>query len=307
MTDMSNDDRRLGVVLIVTATFLLAFCDALIKYLSDALSLWQLFVLAPLVSLPLLTIRLIGHAGLAALRPISVKWLALRSLLLLAMWILFYAALPWIPLTVAAVGIYTSPLFIALLAFFSRDERPTPRAWIAIILGFVGVLVALRPGGALFTPVMLLPVAAAFCYAWAMVLTRRHCAGERPQLLALGLNLSFLLAGVLGSIGSTITHPWPASQSFITGSWQAVDLFTLLLIVLYGLLMVTINTSVANAYQIAPSSLVGTFDYTYLPFAAAWGWLLFDEVPDLPILLGIALIMASGYLAMRPSSQPRTI
>lgn len=78
------------------------------------------------------------------------------------------------------------------------------------------------------------------------------------------------------------------------------------LILLYALLMVSVNTGVARAYQIAPSSLVGTFDYAYLPFAAVWGALWFDEVPDAATWLGMTVILISGWLVLRRSgTRPR--
>jgi len=74
---------------------------------------------------------------------------------------------------------------------------------------------------------------------------------------------------------------------------------------LYALLMVIVNTGVARAYQVAPSSLIGMFDYAYLVFAALWGYLLFDELPDIWTVAGMAMILLSGWLVMRrPRENP---
>ncbi|WP_110655347.1 DMT family transporter [Salinicola halimionae] len=295
-----EDNPHRGVQLIVGAVFLLALADATVKYLSDSLSLWQLFILAPLISLPIL---IWGWRRQDERLPRGLEtfgWIALRSLLLLAMWIAFYAALPWIPLSIAAVGIYTTPLFIAVLAAVT-GEPLTGRRWAALWLGFAGVVIVLRPGGALFSTAMLLPLLAALCYAGAMVLTRTRCRHISPWLLALGLNVAFLLAGVVGHVTVTVVVS-EASSGFLTRGWQRLDAYPYLLIVLYALLMVSVNTAVARAYQIAPAALVGIFDYAYLIFATGWGFWLFDEVPDGPTLVGMATILIAGWLMIRQQS-----
>ncbi|MEC8919301.1 MAG: DMT family transporter [Pseudomonadota bacterium] len=300
MHQQRHDNHRQGVMLIVGSVCLLALSDALVKYLSAALSLWQLLAMASLVSIPIVAGCLVLRGGLAALVPGKIGWVMLRSLLLLAMWLLFYAALPLIPLATAAVGIYTTPLFIAMMASLMGDERLTLRRWAAIGIGFGGVLLVLRPGPGLVSVAICLPVAAACCYAVAMVLTRRHCAGERPLVLALGLNLSFALAGLVGSgLTATTIGDTAVRQGFLSRQWQPLDIFEISLILVYALLMVTVNTGVARAYQIAPSSLVGTFDYAYLIFAIGWGFWLFGEVPDGPMLVGMAIILIAGWLVIR--------
>ncbi|MDH4572148.1 DMT family transporter [Salinicola acroporae] len=302
-----HDNRRQGVALIVGSVCLLALSDALVKSLGAGPSLWQLLALASSISIPLLAGCLLLRGGWRALLPERPGWVILRSLLLLGMWLLFYASLPLIPLATAAVGVYTTPLFIAVLASAIGEEQLTRGSWAAIGLGFGGVLLVLRPGLGVFSLAMTLPVAAACCYAGAMVLTRRHCARERPLVLALGLNLCFALAGVAGS---GLVAMWVDDQAlprgFLSRPWQPLDLAEAALILLYALLMVSVNTGVARAYQIAPSSLVGTFDYAYLPFAAVWGALWFDEVPDAATWLGMTVILISGWLVLRRSgTRPR--
>ncbi|WP_110643318.1 DMT family transporter [Salinicola sp. CPA57] len=289
-----EDNPRQGILLIVGAVFLLALADALVKGLSDTLSLWQLLVIAPLISLPILILGWRRQYERLPRRLDTWGWIGVRNVLLLAMWIAFYAALPWIPLSIAAVGIYTTPLFIAVLAALG-GEPLTRRHWTALWLGFAGVVIVLRPGDELFSPAMLLPLLAALCYAGAMVLTRTRCRESSPWLLALGLNLAFLLAGVVGNVVVVVVAP-ETSSGFLTLGWQRLDAIVYLMIGLYALLMVSVNLAVARAYQIAPSSLVGTFDYTYLIFAMGWGFWLFGEVPDGPMLVGMATILIAGWL-----------
>lgn len=296
-----QDDNVLqGVILILAAVFLLALADALVKYLSASVSLWQLYVLASLMSLPTLIGVIIIRSG-SRLGIASLRWVAVRSLLLLLMWIAYYAALPLIPLSVAAVAIYTTPLFIAILATSGTGEHLPRRMWGGIVFGFLGVLVVLRPSSDAFTAATLLPIIAAFLYALAMVATRRHCQREHPLVLALGLNLAFLTAGSLFSAVIAVigTAHLAELAPFLLSSWQPIEARGLFTIAAYALLLVTVNTAVARAYQIAPSALVGTFDYAYLIFASFWGYLLFHEIPDARTWLGMGMILASGILVLR--------
>ena len=197
--DGSDDKTTLGIVLIVGSVFLMSFGDALVKYVGAELTLWQIFVTRSLVALPLLVVLLRAGGTLAAMRPKAVSWVSLRSLLLVAMWILFYAALPVLDLAVAAAALYTGPLFIALFQALLIREPVGLRRGAALLLGFAGVLIVLRPGSAAFSLTTLLPLAAAALYALAMIVTRQKCRDERPLVLSLGLTLAFLLAGVLAS------------------------------------------------------------------------------------------------------------
>ncbi|MGP9566353.1 DMT family transporter [Halomonas sp. AOP5-B2-8] len=294
-----EDNISQGIMLIVGAVFLLALTDALVKYLSDSMSLWQLYVIASLLSLPVLGGLLIGTSGPRP-RVKSLRWVAIRSLLLLFMWIAYYAALPLIPLSVAAVAIYTTPLFIALLAAFSAGERLSWRAWVGIICGFLGVLVVLRPGEDTFTPATLLPVLAAIFYALAMMITRRNCQREHPLILTLGLNLAFLTAGIVFSalVATGATAQLEERTPFLFAHWQPLDISDFLLIAAYTLLLIIVNSGVARAYQIAPLALIGTFDYAYLIFASAWGYLLFNEIPDAMTWLGMGMILTAGVVVL---------
>ncbi|MDQ7734222.1 DMT family transporter [Halomonas sp. SpR1] len=295
-----QDNILQGIMLIVGAVFLLALTDALVKHLSASMSLWQLYVIASLISLPVLLTLLIGRPG-TRLSVKALRWVAIRSLLLLLMWIAYYAALPLIPLSVAAVAIYTTPLFIAVLAAFGAGEHLSLQAWTGILFGFLGVVVVLRPGGDTFTPATLLPVLAAIFYALAMLVTRHHCQTEHPLILTLGLNLAFLAAGVFFSVLVAVNKTTQLAERapFLFASWQPLDATVLTTIGTYALLLIIVNTGVARAYQTAPSALIGTFDYAYLIFASLWGYLLFNEVPDAMTWLGMGMILMAGLMVLR--------
>ena len=118
---------------------------------------------------------------------------------------------------------------------------------------------------------------------WPPSITRARCADERPLVLALGLNLGLLAAGLVVSLGLSLLPPPDAASvaahPFLFGPWAAMGGREWALMALLALLMVAFGTGVAMAYQVAPAALIGTFDYSYVVFAVVWSYVLFAERP----------------------------
>ena len=177
----SSDSVSKGIVLISAAVFLLSLADAAVKYFSARLPLWQLFLLVSCLSVPALGVWLgrrirSGRQGVA-----SVYWVTVRSILLLLMWVTYYAALPLIPLSVAAVAIYTTPLFIALFSTLYGGEPLSLRGWVAIGSSSTPLpprLIKSRPrnlSARLITPTWFLPV---FGGTWCSTRSRIFLHGQ---------------------------------------------------------------------------------------------------------------------------------
>ena len=114
-------------------------------------------------------------------------------------WITFYASLPVLSLSVAAVTIYTGPIMIALLSAALLKEPVSLSQWGGVLLGFLGVIAILRPGTDAFSWFTVLPLLSAAFYALAMVLTRSKCRDEAPLALALALHVSFIVTGLIAT------------------------------------------------------------------------------------------------------------
>lgn len=296
------DSPALGVILIVGAVFLMTLADAVVKLVSAEITLWQIYVCRSLVSVPLLAALLLWRRS--GLWPKAPGWAYLRALLLVLMWIVYYAALPLLTLSVAATALYTAPLFIALFSALMIGEPVGPRRWVAILVGFIGVLTILRPGTEAFSWFMLLPVLGAVFYALAMVLTRGKCLEETPLVLALALNVSLLAAGSVMTGALAVVDPTAQHASaypFILGGWASMGAREWGVVALLGVLIAVYSAAVAKAYQVAAPAIVGTFDYAYLVFAVLWGFVLFAETPDAATATGMSLIAVAGVLVVRPA------
>ena len=301
------DRTALAVGAVLASVFALSAGDALIKLTSASFPLWQLFVLRSLLVVPVLLVLLRRREPSTSPVPRHVRWVLLRSALLVAMWIAYYTALPEIDLALAAAAYYTSPLLIVLLSSSLAGDRVGWTVRVAVALGFAGVLVMLRPGTATLDGYVGLPFVAALLYALAMILTRARCVEESPLVLALVLNLAFVATGIAATVvglGAGVPERLAVANPFLFGAWTALGGREWTAVAGLSLAMLVGSVGAAIAYQSGPAPVVATFDYAYLVFAGLWGALLFAEVPDPVAGTGMAMIAAGGVLAVRGDRSP---
>lgn len=297
-----SDNLVLAVVTILLTALALSLGDALIKLVSTDIVLWQIFVIRSVIAIPALVIIVRLQSMTTSLIPRRLGWTALRSVMLTFMWVAYYAALPHVALAVAAAAFYTLPIFIALFATLFIGDRVGPAGWLSVLLGFVGVLLILKPQAGDFNQYALLPLISAILYALAMILTRTKCRDESPLVLSLCLNVSFVVVGLAVTVLTMlIDTPGDAEPgtSFLLGQWTAMGRAEWLSMCLLATAVIIGSVGAAIAYQAGPPAIVATFDFTYVAFAAAWGLLFFGEVPGTIKLAGMAMVVAAGILAIR--------
>jgi len=301
----NGDNLKVAIGAIVITTFALALGDALIKNFSTDFTLWQIFVFRSAIAISILLIIIKIRDRSAPLFPENVGWVVVRSLMLTLMWVAYYASLPKVDLSVAAAAYYTLPLFLTLFSSLLIGDRIGKNGWVAVGVGFVGVLCILQPQADDFNAYALLPLLSAMLYALSMILTRTRCRNENVFVLSLNLNVTFLIVGLLltlllSFLGLQSSSSSEVSEfSFLRGSWTAMGRAEWLVIMLLAAAVIIGSVGAAIAYQNGPPSVVGTFDFSYVGFAVIWGILLFDETPDVPTLAGIGLIVAAGMMSLR--------
>ena len=297
------DRVMLGISLMVTAVFMMSIQEALFKQFSANFSLWQLFTLRGLLALPLLAVIILiqGQPYRVWVEALG-KWPLLRSLFLTMMFIPMYAAIPFLNLSTVAAGMYTAPLFVALMSAYVIGEPVGLIGWIAVAMGFAGVLVILQPGADAFSFLALLPVLGGFFYALSNITTRSKCQSVSLSALALSLNLTLLTAGLVFSVLTLFLlsdSQLPQVFPFLFSGWAAIDNNDWLLIILLAVLVVMIGMTLAGAYQAAAPTTVATFDYSYLIFMVLWDYLFFDTPPNSKTVIGIILIFSAGILIVQ--------
>ncbi len=291
-----------GIVSLILGVMIFSVQDAILKAVSGDHAVTLAIMLRSLVGLPILLVMVAYANGLGALRSRNWKLLIARGLIMLTAYTTYYMAFPALPLAEAVALFFTSPIFVTILASLILREKVTPQAWAAVITGFIGVLIILRPGTALFEPAALLSLFSAAAYALSMILARKYGADEPTTVMAFYVNAVYLvgaamIAGVFGALGITaFGHP---SLDFLVRPWAMPGTVDLLLMGVCGVIAAVAMTLLTHAYRLANANLVTVFEYTGMLWVALWGFVLFAEVPKLTTVIGTAIIIAAGIFAVR--------
>ena len=298
----SDDRPTLAASLMVFALCLLSLQDSFVKLASSEVSLWQFQMLRSACNLALLAV--LSRFLWVRSSPFPKRFwvVVLRSLFLVGAMVFFFGGVPFLSLSEIAAGLYVFPLFVAVLSFLVLGEHVGPRRILAILLGFGGTLLILKPGSEAFQWVALMPVAAGLCYAATVLTTRKLCREESPATLALGVSIAFMALGIAGVLAFALVKPeslairWP----YLFTGWHELDLWVAGIIVACSSLNLVANIALAKAYQSAESSWLAPFDYSYLIFATFWAVVMWGDVPDLLSLVGMSMIAGAGcYVAWR--------
>ena len=293
----ARDRLGLAVFTIVFTVLALSLGDAVIKGRAAQVGLWQLFLLRSLLALPVLGVLVTVLVRGMGLWPKAPGWVALRVALLVGMWVSYYASLPHLQLPVAAAAYYTLPMFMVIFSVLLIGERIGATGWGAVVLGFLGVVIILKPDTEGLNLYVLLPLFSAILYALAMILTRTKCSEEHALVLALHLNCGFILVGAVASVFVAVVTP-AADGGFLAMQWVPMDAGGWRVMGVLALSILVGSVGTAIAYQNGPPSVIGIFDFAYVGFAVLWGVLLFREIPDALSLAGIAVIVLAGVLAL---------
>ena len=273
------DQPLRGIALICLAVLLFASHDALSKYLSGfyaiVMVVWARYVVHTLLML----VVFVPRTGLSAVVRTRRPLLQLaRALCLIGTSLLFTTGLRYIPLAEATAVNFLAPLMVTALSVPLLGERVTRGQWIAVSAGFIGVLIVIRPGGALFTPAILLPLGSAFCFGCYQLLTRKLSATDSPTT-------SNFLTGIFNSLIMTALVPFFWTLPSLTHGLFMIGLGTC------GMLGHMLLTS---AFKHAAPAMLAPFIYGQILFAGMFGYLVFDHSPDAYGVVGIAIICLSG-------------
>ena len=301
-----SDNPKLAVVVIVATVFSLALGDALIKGTSATFTLWQIFALRSVAVVPILILLLRWRAAGVRLMPRAPVWTVVRSMCLTVMWVTYYLSLVHVDLSVVAAAYYTLPLFITLFAAWFLGESIGPVGWMAVVLGFLGVILILEPRASDFNWYALLPLMSAVLYAVAMILTRSRCRGEHMFVLSLWLNLTMLAVGAAVTLllaGLELSPEAVQRQEFLLGAWSALGVTELAALAVLVMAILIGSVGAAYAYQNGRPSTIATFDFAYVGFAMMWGVLVFGEQPAARGVAGVLLIVVAGILAVHAGNR----
>jgi drug/metabolite transporter (DMT)-like permease len=270
---------RDALPLFVLAGFCLSSLDATAKYLvrdhSLLLVVWARYAGQMVVVTPYAWHR----AGRGFWRTRKPAMQLLRSLFLLLATLGFWGGLRYLPLAEASSVTFLAPTFVVLLSWTLLRERATRARQLASTVGFIGILILLRPGSAGMHPAVLLLLGAALSNALYQLLTRK--------LLDESIHATLFYSASVGTLVLTLGLPFTPDLDHLV----AVGVGPL---VLLGVLAGAGHWCMTQAYLRAPASLLTPFTYLQILWATAFGYLMFDQHPDAISALGMAVVVASG-------------
>jgi drug/metabolite transporter (DMT)-like permease len=264
----------------------LTVMDSLVKHVSAELATPQIVLLRYMFG-AIFAAAVFLIVGTAWPSMAAVRAHALRSLAVALTATSFFYALATLPFAVAMALGFTAPIFIALLAALTLGEKPGRPTWVAIAIGFAGVLVVLsgelaQPGSATWLGIAA-ALFSALSYAVVMVMLKNRTAVDPVTTIV-------LLQNVLAGLFMTPAGVW---------SWTPPSATAVLWLALIGLLGTVGHLAMAWAYGRAEASRLGVLEYTAFIWAALIGLIFFAETPSLGTVCGACLIIAGAALAVR--------
>jgi drug/metabolite transporter (DMT)-like permease len=276
-----------GVAYMLLGVFVFVLNDALGKWLADVCTVAQILALRSLAALVILA-PLAIRAGWRSFRTLpDLGGHGLRIVLTLGELACFYAAVRGLPLGDVMTLYQATPLFVTALSLPLLGERVPLSHWLAVLVGFVGVVLVLQPTAATIAPEALIAVLGSLLYALLMMTTRRlRAAGPLPLL-------------VLPVVGTTV-----AGGAALPFAWVPLDPIHWFGLAVIGVGAVLAHYLINQSLSFSPAATVVPLQYTSILWATLAGWLFWGDVPAPSVLAGGALIVACGLFVMTRERPP---
>ncbi len=271
-----------GPLLGLLAFALYATHDTVVKYLGGSYSTFQIVFFSGLFSFPLIILMLLKDPTPGTLRARHLWWNLARTASMVTGWAAVFYAFSVLPLAQTYAILFSTPLLITLLSIPVLGEKVGVHRGGAVLVGLAGVLIVLRPGGADLTLGHAAALLAAVCSATSSVIVRRIGRDERAAVLMLYPMLASVV--VMGAI-----------LPFVYVPVVAVDLAAMAVV---AALAFSAALCIIAAYRRAEATVVAPMQYSQIIWAALFGWLFFNEFPDLWTVFGALVIIVSGLFIL---------
>jgi drug/metabolite transporter (DMT)-like permease len=271
-----------GILLVMSAVFMFSSMDTIAKYVLRSYPLPPLIWARYAVHMMFMVLLLAPRMGWDLVRT-AHPWLQiLRGLLLVVSTGFFYLSLTYLPLAEAAAITFVGPVLVTALSGPMLGERIAPRQWVAVGLGFLGVLIIIRPGGGLLTPTAVFPLCSALAFSLYQILTRRIVGRENPMT-------TLFYTALVGAAVTSLGLPF---------AWHTPALWQVPFIIAIGLLGGFGHFLLIRAVTQASPSALAPFIYVQLIWSTLLAFIVFGEFPNSGSLLGMLVIVSAGLLAI---------
>lgn len=267
-----------GPLVMLLGMLMFALNDAMGKWLVSSYGLGQVILIRSIAALVILS-PLLWKAGLAPIIGAERKGMQLaRVIFSTAEVFCFYYAVMYLPLADVMTYWLAAPIYVAAASPFLLGEKVGWRRWLAIGVGFIGVIITLEPSSAMFTMPAVISIIGSAAFAFMMI-SGRFLRGTPDSTLVLFQTAAAGIAGLFFA-----PFDWSPIQS--AGDFG--------LLCLLGVVAMAAHMLVNRALKMSDAATVAPLQYTLLLYAVLFGWLFFGDVPRLTMMAGAALIIASG-------------
>ena len=280
----------LGVLFMCTACALFPIMNGIVKLLAASYEPQQIVWFRIVSHLVLVAAVFMPRMGLGLLRTRRIGTQFVSSVMMLLSTLFFFSAVKSIPVAEAISVAFVAPLAVVLLAWPLLGERITFFRLAAVVVGFAGVLIVIRPGSAVFQWASLLLLGSAICYAVYQILIRRLAGVDAP---ATSIFYSVLLGAIIMSIWLPFVWKMPTAWT----DWA--------LLCSLGVFGALGHYCVAKAMTYASANFVAPFNYTQMIGSVIVGYLMFAEVPDFYTWLGTAVVVGAGLMVGWQGRRPQ--
>jgi drug/metabolite transporter (DMT)-like permease len=275
--------------------------DAIVKWISGVYPLHEALIIRSLVALPLVILIALRTTARPNFFDRHTPRSLLRALILCSAYVAFVLSIATMPIADSVAIYFTMPFFVAGLAYPVLGERVQFHRWLAIIAGFVGVIIMLDPSSDVFEPAAFFALYAAFGYALGQMMGRDIAQHVPPTVMAFHQNIVYLAVAtalVIVSYSfdfSGVTHK---SLTFLLRHWSMPSWHEFLLMCLLGVTASIGMILFGIAYKLAESSFVAPFEYTSMIWAVLFGFLLFGDIPGMHTVAGGVIVVSAGLFML---------
>ena len=300
----------LGVGSLVLAMLIFSLQDIAVKWIGGDYPVLEIVTFRSLIALPLtlLFFRYEGGQGLPTTQRHKLEYI--RGLFYFLSYTTHFMGLAALPLAEIAAIKFSGPLMITILSVVMLGEMVGPRRWLALLVGFMGVLLIVRPGLATFNMGSIFILISVLFYALAAMLTRKLQTTDSSATMAYYSSLVYLIATFILAPLVIVVGDFPdahPSVAFLFRAWAMPSLFDWVIMSGLGLVWAGGMYFIARAYSVALASVVAPFEYIALPINVMWGFVIWRELPTLATWAGASLTLLSGMYILYRERKERAV
>jgi len=275
--------ENIGIFFGALAFFIFATSDVIQKYATINHTIFQIIFFRYLFLLIVSFVESKRKQNKFFYKTKKIKIQLSRSIVSVIETVFFVSSFKYLSLTTAHSVASLAPVFVVILSMFILREKIDRTLWAVIFFGFIGVLIILRPGFDVFDIKSLLPLGAGFFFALYQVITKKASEHDSDET-------SLFFTSIFGLVIITVLALY---------FWHPLNYFSFIILPLIGVMMTLAHYSLIIALARAPASKIQPFHFTLIFWAIIFGYIFYNDIPDIPTIIGATIIALSGVYVIK--------